>query len=93
MSVFDNKSRYVRFATTYETKDGRGRKVVAVGPAAIPQRPPLGDHLLREGQRLDHLAAHYLSDPNGFWWIADHNGRMIPDAVLVALSARIPREG
>lgn len=93
MSVFDKKSRYVRFASTYATKDDRGRKVVAVGPAVIPQRPPLGDHLLREGLRLDHLAAHYLDDPNGFWWIADHNGRIIPDAALAAPSVKIPREG
>ncbi|MGH6612682.1 hypothetical protein [Sphingomonas sp.] len=93
MSVFDPKSRYARFATAYETVDGRGRKVAAVGPAAIPERPPLGDHLLRSEQRLDHLAAHYLSDANGFWWIADHNRRLLPDAALAAPSVKIPREG
>jgi hypothetical protein len=93
MSVFDKKSRYVRFAATYQTVDARKRKVVALGPAAIPERPPLGDHLLRDEQRLDHLAAHYLDDPSGFWWIANHNRRLLPDAALVGESVKIPQEG
>jgi hypothetical protein len=93
MSVFDKKSRYVRFAVTYSAIDGRGRKVFALGPAQIPPRPSLGDHLLREEQRLDHLAAHYLDDSNGFWWIVDHNGRLLPEAALVGESVKIPREG
>jgi hypothetical protein len=93
MSLFGAKSRYARFATAYETVDGRGRKVAAVGPAAIPARPTLGDHLLRDQQRLDHLAAHYLGDPDGYWWIADHNHRLLSEATLAAPSVRIPREG
>jgi len=77
----------------YETTDGRGRTVAAVGPPAIPTMQTLGDHLLRDHQRLDHLAAHYLGDANGFWRIATHNGRLLPDAALAAASVKIPREG
>ena len=93
MPVFDPKSRYARFARVYETVDGRGRKVLALTPPVLPDRPTLGDHLLRNQQRLDHLANHYLGDPYGFWWIADHNRRLLPEAALAAPSVKIPREG
>ena len=93
MSVFNPKSRYAQHASTYQTVDARGRTVQAVGPATPPKRPPLGDHLLKDHQRLDHLAAHYTGDANGFWRLAEHNGALIPDAALVGGSIKIPREG
>jgi hypothetical protein len=93
MSVFDAKSRYARYAATYQTVDARGRTVTAVGAPTLPERPTLGDHLLKEQQRLDHLAGHYLANPNGFWSIADHNHHLLPDAALVGPSVKIPREG
>lgn len=93
MSVFDAKSRYARYASVYQTTDMRGRAVTAVGAPALPARPTLGDHQLKAHQRLDHLAGHYLANPNGFWSIAHHNGRLLPDAALAAPSVKIPREG
>jgi hypothetical protein len=93
MSIFDANSRYAKFARTYTTTDARGRTVAAVGPALTPPSPALGDHLLKDHQRLDHLAAHYLDDPNGFWRLAEHNGVLLPDAALIGASIRIPREG
>jgi hypothetical protein len=93
MSVFEAKSRYARYAKVYQTTDTRGRTVAGVGAPALPERPTLGDHLLKEHQRLDHLAAHYLANPNGFWSIAHQNRRLLPDAVLAAPTAKIPREG
>lgn len=92
MTVFDPKSRYTKHATTYTTSDSRGRQVTAVGPASPPSAPTLGDHLRRDGQRLDHLAAHYLDDPNGFWRLAEHNGVLLPDAALTGASVKIPRQ-
>ncbi len=93
MSVFDAKSRYARYATVYQTTDARGRAVAAVGAPVLPDRPALGDHLLKDHQRLDHLAGHYLANPNGFWSIVHHNSRLLPDAALAGPSVRIPREG
>ena len=93
MSVFDVKSRYARYASVYKTTDLRGREVTAVGPPSLPDRPPLGDHQVKDHQRLDHLAAHYLNNANGFWSLVHHNRRILPDAVLAAPSLRIPREG
>ncbi len=91
MAVFDPKSRYIQHATTYETTDLRGRRVRAVGPAMPPVWPNLGDHLLKEHHRLDHLSAHYLSDAFGFWRLAEHNGAILPDSVLRRRSLRVPR--
>jgi hypothetical protein len=93
MSTFDPKSRYAKHAETYTTVDARGREVSAVGPATPPPAPHLGDHLRKDHQRLDHLSAHYLNDPNGFWRLAEHNGVLLPDAALLDPSIKIPREG
>jgi hypothetical protein len=95
--MFDPKSRYAKFAALYTTRDARGREVAAVTPAAIPEQPHLGDHQLKDGQRLDHLAHFYHDDANGFWRIAAHNGAALPDAVTAApvegvTVVRIPRQ-
>lgn len=90
MAVFNNKSRYVAHASVAFTTDRRGRKVAYVTPARIPEQAELGSHRLRDGQRLDHLAAHYLDDPAGFWRVASHNDVMDPDAALADGFVEIP---
>ncbi|HEY5895486.1 MAG TPA: hypothetical protein VIT91_19885 [Chthoniobacterales bacterium] len=92
MAHFDKKSRYVRFATMLEATDRRGRKVQFLTPAVPAVQTQLGEHLLRQGQRLDHLASHYLGDPNGFWQIAEINDALLPDAALQGASLKIPRK-
>lgn len=92
MAVFDRKSRYVKDASTYEVIDRRGRAVVALTVANSPEQTLLGEHLLKEGQRLDHLANFYLEDPNGFWRIAEINEVMLPDALAEADVIKIPTE-
>ncbi|WP_118136102.1 hypothetical protein [Oceanicella sp. SM1341] len=93
MSVFDPDSRYVRFAKVVPARDRRGREVQALTPAEIPARPELGEHLRREGQRLDHLAAHYLDQPAGYWWLVHHNGVLSADVLAEAPVIRIPVKG
>lgn len=90
MAIFDPKSRYVRNAATVTTVDRRGRSVLAVTPAAAPTEVALGEHLRKDGQRLDHLAAFYLDDASGYWRIAELNDAMIPDALAEAVSLKIP---
>lgn len=90
MAVFDDKSRYVRFASVYTATDRRGRTVPALSAALVPPQNKLGEHLRRDGQRLDHLAGFYLSDPNGFWRIAEINNAVLPDALALAHSVAIP---
>jgi hypothetical protein len=90
MAVFDPKSRYVKHAATYEAIDKRGRTVAALTVAAKPVLTLLGEHLRKEGQRLDHLANFYLQDPNGFWRIAELNEVMLPDALAEVDTVKIP---
>jgi hypothetical protein len=90
MSTFDRNSRYVKYAKVYQTTDRRGRPVQALGPAEIPDQRELGEHLRKDGQRLDHLAAHYLDDPTAFWRIAKINDAMSADVLIDRRRIRIP---
>lgn len=90
MATFDAKSRYVKYATVYEATDRRGRTVQALTAATPPAQTKLGEHLRKQGQRLDHLANHYLADPSGFWRLAEMNDALLPDAVLTQDAIKIP---
>jgi len=90
MAIFDPKSRYVKNASIYEATDRRGRQVAALTAADEPVQTLLGEHLRKEGQRLDHLANFYLQDPNGFWRIAELNDAMLPDALAEVDTLKIP---
>ena len=92
MAVSDRKSRYVKNASTYEAIDRRRRKVLALTAADKPEQTLLGEHLLKEGQRLDHLANFYIEDANGFWRIAELNDAMLPDQLAEVDVVKIPTE-
>jgi hypothetical protein len=92
MAVFDRKSRYLKNAKTYEATDRRGRQVQALTVADKPVQTLLGEHLLKEGQRLDHLANFYIEDPNGFWRISELNEAMLPDQLAETTVVKIPTE-
>jgi hypothetical protein len=78
--VFDPKSRYVGLST-YLVKDHRGRTVPVVPVPAAPKEGELGIHVLKQGERLDHLAQRYLNDPAGYWRICERNDVMSPEAL------------
>jgi hypothetical protein len=78
--MFQPRSRYAK-GETYTVVDVRGREVAVVTPAPAPRPSLLGIHLLKQGQRLDHLAALYLNDPAGFWRVAEQNDAMLPEAL------------
>ena len=90
--MWDPKSRYVD-AETYAVTDARGRTVNVVAPPPPPNQVLLGTHLLKQGERLDLLAALYLNDPAGYWRIAEQNDVMIPDALTEAREIAIPVKG
>ena len=90
MAVFDKKSRYVKNASTYEATDRRGRSVIALSAADKPVQNELGEHLRKQGQRLDHLANFYIQDANGFWRICELNESMLPDALAETDVLKIP---
>ena len=70
--MFTEKSRY-RKTEQYLLKDRRGRKVHVVAVPNAPQQSIMGRHQLKQGQRIDHLAANYTKDESGFWRIAEIN--------------------
>ena len=90
MAKFASASRYVRNSNAYLTTGADGRAVTAVAPAAPPDQKLLGDHLLGEHERLDHLANYYLGDPTAFWRICEMNDLLVPDAALALRALRIP---
>lgn len=87
--MFDPKSRYASLET-YEVTDRRGRRVKVVPVPPAPQQDSLGVHLMKEGQRIDHLSARYLNDPAGFWRICEHNDVMLPETLTEAREVKIP---
>ena len=87
--MFDQQSRYAKLVP-YDVPDERGRTVAVVPPAPAPAQALLGIHVLRQGERIDHLAAKYTADPAGFWRIAEQNDVMLPEALTEAHEIEIP---
>lgn len=89
--MFDDASRY-KDVVQYEQKDKRGRtvKVVAVPPA--PLQTVMGYHLLKTGQKTDHLANRYLNNAAGFWRIAAVNEVMLAETLSELKEIAIPNK-
>ncbi len=87
--MFDAKSRYAALPT-YRRTDLRGRAVDVVPAAPSPNEPLLGIHARKDGERLDHLATLYLSNPAGYWRVAEINDAMTADVLMDATKVRIP---
>ncbi|MFO7561127.1 MAG: hypothetical protein R6X02_00685 [Enhygromyxa sp.] len=90
MSLYEKNSRYALHAKVVEVTDEQGRKVKRVGRARRPPLTELGEHIRRDGQRLDHLANYYLRDPNGFWKICELNDALLPDQLAELELIKIP---
>src|SRR5262249_35075954 len=89
---FPPTSRYCGTDTaTMQTPDGR--QVVYLRRRFLPS-PDLFAlvrlHTVRAGERLDNIAAKYMSNPEVFWIIADANAAMRPDD-LTAPPGRVLR--
>ncbi len=89
--MFDDKSRYADLET-YTVTDCRGRTVAVVPVPDAPEEVSIGLHILRQGQRIDHLAYKYLDDPAGYWRICELNDVMLPEALTEAQEISIPRK-
>lgn len=90
-SLFPPASRYYGLSiTSLETPEGR--TVVYLSRRFVP--PPenfatVQEHAVTAGERLDHLAARYLGDPEQFWRLCDANGAVRPDALTETLGRRL----
>lgn len=77
---FAPTSRYYETETAkHETPDGK--LIVHLCRRFVP--PPgnfqtIAEHTVKQGERLDQIAAEYLDDPEQFWRICDANGALDP---------------
>ena len=90
--MFYPGSRYEKTGA-YQVALPDGRRVTAAR-LPLPAAPPLaGFHRRLEGQRLDHIAAHYLADATAFWRLCYANNAMSPDALAARDMVGIPVRG
>jgi hypothetical protein len=88
--MFDPLSRYYTI-TQYTVTDRQGRTVTVVAVPPAPQLDLLGYHVLKQGQRLDHLANKYNKDPAGFWRICELNDVMLAEDLTEQTEIAIPQ--
>ena len=90
--TFPADSRYYATGTlTYVTPAGGTITYLArriVPQPGAPNFATIATHSVRQGDRLDLIAAKYLGDPLIFWLICDANGAIEP-AELVATLGRV----
>jgi hypothetical protein len=90
--TFPTDSRYYGTGTlTYVTPAGETITYLArriVPQPGAPNFATIASHSVRQGDRLDLIAAKYLGDPLIFWLICDANGAIEP-ADLVATIGRV----
>lgn len=91
--MFFPGSRYLKAGAQYSVVRADGSTVLVT---RLPKPAPAtlaGYHRRLVGQRLDHMAGHYLSDPTGFWRLCDANDSMVPDSLAAADLVGIPLVG
>jgi hypothetical protein len=49
----------------------------------LDEQTLVGEHVVAPGERLDHIAARYLTDPTRFWLLCDANPVMRPAELQV----------
>lgn len=89
--MFAPGSRYEKMPT-YTVTLSDGRQVSAVRLPPRTNDPLVGLHRRLEGQRIDHIAAHYLGDPTTFWRLCDVSNAMVPDALANRDLVGVPRK-
>lgn len=84
--TFPTDSRYYRSTTlTYVTPTGQRITYLArriVPQPGAPNFATVAQHLVRQGDRLDLIAAKYLADPLIFWLVCDANGAITPQDLV-----------
>jgi hypothetical protein len=90
--TFPADSRYYGSSTLqYTTPNGQAVTYLArrfVPHPGAPNFSTVAQHTVKQGDRLDLLAANYLGDPLMFWLLCDANGAVRPDE-LVATPGKV----
>jgi hypothetical protein len=83
---FPTDSRYYG-ASTLQTTAPSGATITYLARRFVPQPgaanyATIARHTVRQGDRLDLLAAKYIGDPLMFWLICDANGAIRPNTLV-----------
>jgi nucleoid-associated protein YgaU len=87
---FKPSSRYASIETA-KIEIG-GETIVYVRRRFCPQPEVLAviaEHKVTQGERLDHIAARYLGDPELFWRICDANRALRPEELVETIGRRL----
>lgn len=79
-SLFPPNSRYRGIDTA--SLQSAGQTIVYIRRRFVPssdQLTPIQEHTVKQGERLDNLAAQFLGDAELFWRLCDANGAMRPE--------------
>lgn len=90
--MFFKGSRYEKAPTIVVTRDD-GTTAVAVRPLRRPIPATALLHTRHEGERLDHIAAQYLTDATAFWRLCDAGNAMSPDGLGAHDFVPVPKRG
>ncbi len=96
--MFPVTSRYAGVETA-ERVEPDGRRIRYLCRRFVPATSSsvLAEHVVVEGERLDHIAARYLEDPEQFWRICDANRALLPRELVAEVGRRLripdPLEG
>ena len=88
---FPITSRYYTVETAiYTTADGQ--EFVYLRRRFVPSPDNftlLQEHIVTQGERVDHIAAKHLGDPEQFWRLCDANGVLDPEELLTPLGRHV----
>jgi hypothetical protein len=87
--MFFPGSRYVH-EETYTVRLPGGVEVRATTLPLPRARVLIGYHPRLDGQRLDHIANRFLSDPTAAWQLCEANRTIAPDALAARDLVAIP---
>jgi len=86
--LYPPNSRYYGLDTaTLTTADGRA--IVYLRRRFVPPAERFAliqEHIVAQGERLDHIAARYFGDPELFWRLCDANAAMRPEELTESVS-------
>jgi hypothetical protein len=91
--TFPTDSRYYGTSTLQYTAPN-GQTITYLTRRFVPQPgapnfATVATHVVKQGDRLDLIAAKYLGDPLMFWLICDANGTLCPEQLVATLGATI----
>ena len=91
--MYEPTSRYYTLETAEHTLPD-GRVVSYTRRRFVPKpddAPLLAEKVVNQGERLDHITAQYLGDPEQYWRVCDANLELNPKRLeATGLRLRIP---